>query len=140
MIDTIAPPVEIFCHAFSEFTRKISDPSFEPSPEAIKMVSGFMSVAGVIHPDEAAYAASTRQQLAAILGRHTGKMAVTDRDRPWDGRIAKEFEEFDVPLINAEFKRALGEGGYDAIMRQAAYFTLNQWAEPSVCKIFMAIY
>lgn len=132
VISTIAPPIEIFCPVFSEFTRKISDPSFQPTAKALKAVSEFMSIAAAIHSTEKSYTLQARPHLSAILGSFFGNTAATDLNRSADGRVSKQFGSFDIPLIMGELKRALGEGGCDA-MRQAAYSTLDHWYDPSVC-------
>ncbi|XP_006459609.1 hypothetical protein AGABI2DRAFT_191518 [Agaricus bisporus var. bisporus H97] len=111
--DTVAPPVHIYHPIFWQFTRDANDRSLVPDPDFLLSVRDFMHGACKVSSDELDLNHELRRHLKKLLQWHM-PMESNKKDTRSDGVIMFSNPDVRTPMVIAEFKRSLGEGGCDA--------------------------
>ena len=132
---TIAPPIQIFHPVFQEFSDRIDSPTFEPDEAALSIVSELMPLVSKIPPSEEHALEKLRPLLGCLLGRYVGSVSSTGKRTP-DGMVLKVADNYVVPLLTVEYKRAFGEGGCDP-STQASFSVREFLASAQVCGFYV---
>lgn len=128
--DTSALPIEIYHPVFQRFVDNITTTT--PSEEVLNEVQKLMTVSTGVGTLEEPLAERLRVALTEILGKHMGQ-GVTDGGIP-DGSIEIMIGKHAIPVLMLEYKRALGEGGCDALT-QASHSTWKRWRSNRVSAV-----
>jgi hypothetical protein len=126
--NTNAPPLHIYHPIFWQFTRGANDPSINPDPAFMKLVRGFMANACILGHSEMSSNHSMWEQLTHILQYPVD--SYYDDTSP-DGVIMYKHSEARIPIVIAEFKRSLGQGGCDPSI-QASNAMRKELGRPKV--------
>lgn len=131
IVDTVAPPVQVFHPVFQQFLDRIEDPTFKPSDVGVRAVSEVMSTSVEIRPSESEAFSALRPLLSKLLGR-TLTQQPSAGTHTADGLVVKQLGKSTVPLVCIEYKSAFGEGGCHP-SAQAAYSTREFLVLNEVC-------
>jgi hypothetical protein len=75
--------------------------------------------------DESDLLDDLREALTEMLGEHLGQI---------NGSVFRTEDDHSIPLLVMEYKRAIGEGGCDALT-QASHSAWKCWRENNVCAL-----
>ena len=117
-------PVQIFHQVFQEFSDRLGDSTFKPDEDVLSATSKLISITTEISSSEREAADKLSQLLNVIMGRLFVKVESVGGRIP-DDLVYKELEQFLIPLICFEYKRAFGEGGCDPLTQ--AEFSLREF-------------
>ncbi|THH22497.1 hypothetical protein EUX98_g8196 [Antrodiella citrinella] len=124
---TIAPPIQIYHPVFNAFTNKLDDNTFCANDRILDAVSAMMQESAKIKTYEPhANHTFLLPHLRKILDRDVSQIADM-QNQSADGSCQVIVMNAPVPLLKAEYKRSLGEGGCDPLT-QAEYSVLKHWA------------
>ncbi|KAG5653608.1 hypothetical protein H0H81_011980 [Sphagnurus paluster] len=111
---TAGPPIQIFHPVFETFTRRLENPTLQPTREFLALVQQFTDEASEICPREARRVEQHRETLLKILGfsthlepNDTWNVADSVVSIPINGYRAR------IAILIIELKPELGEGGSD---------------------------
>ncbi|KAF7771801.1 hypothetical protein Agabi119p4_6112 [Agaricus bisporus var. burnettii] len=110
--DTVAPPVHIYHPIFWQFTRDANDPSLVPDSDFLASVRDFMHGSCEVSSGKLTSNKSLRKHLKTLLQCYMTVESNEDETKP-DGAIMFDRYNVQIPMVLAEFRRTLGEGGYD---------------------------
>lgn len=132
---TIAPPLEIFHPVFAGFLHLIRDENIQPTNQDLKHVRELFSYAAMVGVLEVPRNAEIRQHLTRILQVPIHEEPNTDRTSA-DGVHMIMVGDVRIPLLIAELKRELGDGGCDPTT-QVGLTMRRSWLQEDV-SLFMS--
>ena len=124
---TSALPVEVYHPVFQRFVENVK--TVQPNEELLNEVRKLMTISTGVGTVEEPLAEHLRSALTRILGKYMGQAATSGAIA--DNVIHKTGKNYSIPLLVMEYKRTVGEGGFDPMI-QASHSAWKYWRNERV--------